>query len=145
MDYTSGPYTVTFPAGITMIVFDVPINDDMIFEVDENFMLTINGTSLATGITCTTTGQATVTIVDNEILAGTADILALGVHYTIYTSQHEFLVKLTNNMLQLKLLTFFAKFTMHYWVYDSVNTLQQHTCFISIGNPFKTKTTLFRN
>ena len=92
MDYTSGPYTVTFPAGITMIAFDVPINDDMIFEVDENFMLTINGTSLATGITCTTPGQATVTIAGNEILAGTTDILVLGVHYTIYTSQHKLLV-----------------------------------------------------
>ena len=71
MDYTSGPYTVTFPARVTMIVFDVPITDDMIFEVDENFMLIINGTSLATGITCNTPSQATVTIVDNEILAGT--------------------------------------------------------------------------
>ena len=71
MDYTSGPYTVTFPAGVTMVTFDVPINDDMIFEVDEDFMLTINGTSLATGTTCTTSGQAAVTIVDNEILAGT--------------------------------------------------------------------------
>ena len=74
MDYTSGPYTVTFPAGVTMIAFDVPVTDDMIFEVDENFMLTINGTSLATGITCEIPGQATVTIVDNEILAGTTDI-----------------------------------------------------------------------
>ena len=71
MDYTSGPYTVTFPAGVTMVTFDVPINDDIIFEVDENFMLTINGTSLANGTTCTTLGQAAVTIVDNEILAGT--------------------------------------------------------------------------
>ena len=70
MDYTSGPYTVIFPAGVTMVAFDVPITDDIIFEVDENFMLTINGNSLATGITCAT-GHAAVTIVDNEILAGT--------------------------------------------------------------------------
>ena len=108
MDYTSGPYTVTFPAGVTMSAFDVPVADDMIFEVDENFMLTINGTSLATGITCKIPGQATVTIVDDEILSGTTDILVLGVHYNIYTSQYKFLVTLTNNMLQLKLLTFFA-------------------------------------
>ena len=71
MDYTSGPYTVTFPAGVTMIAFDVLITDDLIFEVDENFILILNGTSLATGITCEIPGQATVTIVDNEISAGT--------------------------------------------------------------------------
>ena len=70
MDYTSGPYTVTFPAGITMITFDVPISHDLILEIDENFILIINGTSLATGITCNNPGQATVTIVDNEISAG---------------------------------------------------------------------------
>ena len=71
MDYTSGPYTVTFPAGVTMITFDVPITDDLIFEVDENFILILNGTSLASGITCEIPGQATVTIVDNEVSAGT--------------------------------------------------------------------------
>ena len=70
MDYTSGPYTVTFPAGVTMIAFDVPITDDMILEVDEIFILTINGATLPNGITCNTPGQATVTIVDNEISRG---------------------------------------------------------------------------
>ena len=53
-----------------MIAFDVPVTDDMIFEFDKNFMLTINGISLATGIMCEIPDQATVTIVDNEILAG---------------------------------------------------------------------------
>ena len=32
MDYTSGPYTVTFPAGVTLITFSIPINDDQILE-----------------------------------------------------------------------------------------------------------------
>ena len=48
MDYTSGPYTVTFPAGQPIAIFNVPIIDDMILEGDENFMLTINPFSLYT-------------------------------------------------------------------------------------------------
>ena len=66
MDYTSGPYTVTFPAGVTMVAFDVPITDDMVLEVSENFMLTINETSLPDGITRGTPPEATVTIVDDD-------------------------------------------------------------------------------
>ena len=40
MDYTSGPYTVMFPAGQTTATFDVRIiDDDDVLEVDENFIL----------------------------------------------------------------------------------------------------------
>ena len=66
MDYDSGPYTVTFPVGVTMVAFDVPINDDDILEGNENFMLTIDETSLPTGVTRGDPGQATVTIVDDD-------------------------------------------------------------------------------
>ena len=66
MDYGSGPYIVTFPAGITMVTFDIPINDDDIFEGNENFMLTINPSSVPTGVTVGSPDQATVTIVDND-------------------------------------------------------------------------------
>ena len=65
MDYTSGPYTVTFPAGSTTATFNVPITDDMILEELENFMLTINS-SLPTGVTRGTPSEATVTIVDDD-------------------------------------------------------------------------------
>ena len=65
MDYTSGPYTVTFPAGETTATFNIPITDDMILEGDENFMLTINQT-LPTGVTHGTPGEATVNIVDDD-------------------------------------------------------------------------------
>ena len=65
MDYTSGPYTVTFPAGSTTATFNVPITDDMILEELENFMLTINS-SLPTGVTRGTPSQATVNIVDDD-------------------------------------------------------------------------------
>ena len=66
MDYTSGPYTVTFPAGQTTATFNVPITDDTILEGDENFMLTIDETSLPDDVTRGTPGEATVTIVDND-------------------------------------------------------------------------------
>ena len=66
MDYTSGPYTVTFPAGQTTATFDVPINDDNILEGNETFMLTIDSSSLPDRVTRGDPGQATVTIVDND-------------------------------------------------------------------------------
>ena len=66
VDYGSGPYTVTFPAGTTMVSFNIPINDDMIFEGNEDFMLTINPSPLPTGVSVGSPDQATVTIVDND-------------------------------------------------------------------------------
>ena len=66
MDFTSGPYTVTFAAGVTMVAFDVPITDDMILEGNENFMLTIDETSLPDYITRGDPPEATVNIVDND-------------------------------------------------------------------------------
>ena len=66
MDYISGPYTVTFPAGQTTATFDVPINDDNILEGIENFMLTISPSSLPSSVFVGDANQATVTIVDND-------------------------------------------------------------------------------
>ena len=66
MDYTSGPYTVTIPAGQTTATFNISINDDDEVEGDEDFTLTINGTSLPTNVTRGTTGEATVTIVNDD-------------------------------------------------------------------------------
>ena len=68
MDYVSGPYTVTFPAGMTSVSFNIPINNDMIFEGDKNFMLTIDPNSPPNDVSVTvgTLDQATVTIVDND-------------------------------------------------------------------------------
>ena len=65
MDYTSGPYSVTFPAGVTSTPFNISMNDDNIFEENENFTLTINS-SLPTGVMVGNSGQATVIIVDND-------------------------------------------------------------------------------
>ena len=65
MDYTSGPYSITFPTGVMSISFSISINDDNIFEENENFTLTINS-SLPTGVMVGNPGQATVTIVNND-------------------------------------------------------------------------------
>ena len=53
---------------MTSVPFDIPINDDDIYEGNENFMLTIDPTSLPTGGTIIVgdPDQATVTIVDND-------------------------------------------------------------------------------
>ena len=66
MDYTSGPYTVTIPAGMTTATFDIPITDDAIREGNEDFMITIDPSSLPDGVTRGDPGEATVTIVDDE-------------------------------------------------------------------------------
>ena len=67
MDYTSGPYTVTFPAGHTTATFNISINDnDDIVEEDQSFTLTINETSLPDNVTHGIFGEATVTIVNDD-------------------------------------------------------------------------------
>jgi len=66
VDYNSGPYLVTFPAGVTNVTFDVPITDDSILESSENFMLAIDQPSLPTGVSPGDPSKATVTIVDND-------------------------------------------------------------------------------
>ena len=66
MDYGSGPYTVTFPAGVTSVPFNVSITDDIIYEGNEDFILTIDPSSLPTDVSVGSPGQATVTIVDDD-------------------------------------------------------------------------------
>ena len=65
MDYTSGPYSFTIPAGVTSVPFNIPINNDNILEDNKNFTLTINP-SLPIGVMVGNLSQATVTIVDND-------------------------------------------------------------------------------
>jgi len=66
VDYNSGPYSITFSAGVTSVTFDISINDDSILEDNENFMLTIDQSSLPTNVNRGNPGSATVTIVDND-------------------------------------------------------------------------------
>ena len=64
MDCGPGPYTVTFPAGTIRVPFDIPINNDNIYEGNEDFMLTID--TLPDDVSVGNPGQATVSIVDND-------------------------------------------------------------------------------
>ena len=66
MDYTSGPYSVTFLVGVMSVPFIIPLNNDNIFEGNENFTLTINP-SLPTGVMVSNPDQARVTIVDSKL------------------------------------------------------------------------------
>jgi len=66
VDYNSGPYPVTFLAGVTSVTFDIPITDDNILESRENFTLTIDQFSLPTSVNRGNPDEATVNIVDND-------------------------------------------------------------------------------
>ena len=66
MDYTSGSYNFTIPSGQTTATFNIPINDDNILEIDENFLLIINETALPPDVTRGNPSEATVTIVDDD-------------------------------------------------------------------------------
>ena len=56
----------TFSAGMTFASFDVTIINDNMPEDNENFSLTINSSSLPTGVILDAVSQTTVTIVDDD-------------------------------------------------------------------------------
>ena len=64
VDYDSGPYNVTFPAGDISIAFDININDDYVLEHDEDFTLIIS--SLPGKVSRGDVSQATVAIEDDD-------------------------------------------------------------------------------
>ena len=66
MDYGSGPYEVTFTAGTTEASFNVSLTDDNIFESNENFMITIDPSSLLNNVTVGDRKRVTVIIMDND-------------------------------------------------------------------------------
>ena len=66
VDYDSGPYTVTFSAGVISVPFDVLINNDNIYEGNEDFDLTIMRTTLPDGVKDHDPFRTTVTIVDDD-------------------------------------------------------------------------------
>ena len=65
VDYVSGPYNVTFPAGTIEVSFDVILIGDKIFESDERFRLSISN-SLPGHVTVGDLSMVNVTIVDND-------------------------------------------------------------------------------
>ena len=46
VDYSSGPYNVTFPAGVTSVLLNITINNDTVLEYNETFNLIITEESL---------------------------------------------------------------------------------------------------
>ena len=65
MDYVSGPYNVTFPAGVTSMSLNNTVVNDEILESDENFYLNICS-SLPDRVAVGDINQTTVTIKDND-------------------------------------------------------------------------------
>ena len=65
-DFTSGPYTVIFPAGETRIGFNVTIIDDDTLEHDENFTLTADLLALPGRITIGSSSHTTITILNDD-------------------------------------------------------------------------------
>ena len=51
---------------MTSVTFDIPINDDIIYDGNEDFTLDIDPSSLPTGGTVGNPGQSTLTIVDDD-------------------------------------------------------------------------------
>lgn len=64
IDYDPGPYNITIPAGVTSILFNVPLAIDDIVELYEEFELTVNGASLP--VMVTSAEPTRVIIVDND-------------------------------------------------------------------------------
>ena len=65
VDYSSGPYSVTLPANITIVPFHISITDDDVPEPDETFRLAINSRSLPDYIEIDTK-SSTVTILNDD-------------------------------------------------------------------------------
>ena len=64
VDYNSGPYTVTFPIGITSVPFNITITNDIFYENMESFQVAIDPFLLPTWITVGYFGETNVTIMD---------------------------------------------------------------------------------
>ena len=65
-DYNTGPYSVTFPAGRTNASLTLTIIDDNVVEVNENFTLSIDQSSLPNNVAIGNHSQTTVTILDDD-------------------------------------------------------------------------------
>ena len=64
-DYSSGPYSITLPAEMTNVSFDISITDDDVPEPDETFCLAINSHPLPDYIEIDTKGS-TITIINDD-------------------------------------------------------------------------------
>lgn len=65
-DFSIGSFDITFPAGETIALYNVSINNDNIIEHNETFTISIVPSSLPNGVTVATPNQTTVTIIDDD-------------------------------------------------------------------------------
>ena len=66
VDYTSGPYSIIFTAGITNTSFDVTIIDNDVYRGNVYFNITIDVSSLPNDVMVGDTNQSSVIIVDDD-------------------------------------------------------------------------------
>lgn len=66
IDYISGPYSITIPAGETQVKFNVSLIDDDISEVNKNFELVIMSRSLIADLIRGRSNRLRVTIMDDD-------------------------------------------------------------------------------
>ena len=66
VDYDSGPYLVTFPAGVTRVSFAVVITNDNLLEGDEKFNLVIDPSFIHHRVTVSNPDHVAVTIYDDD-------------------------------------------------------------------------------
>ena len=66
VDYEPGPHSVTFLAGNTIASFFVSIIDNILFEGNEDLILTINASSLPSHVTINDTLQTTTLIIIDD-------------------------------------------------------------------------------
>ena len=65
-DYKTGPFNVTIPAGEISVSFNVSLINDNVFEANESFILTIDSSSLPSGVLVQPDCMTVVTIVDDD-------------------------------------------------------------------------------
>ena len=65
-DYENGPYLVDINPGITEVSFDISITVDNLYEDYEIFTVSIDKTSLPTGVICGDSCKTTVNITDKD-------------------------------------------------------------------------------
>ena len=93
-DYTgSGPFYITFPAGHDNVTFMILITNDDVVENTETFTLSINPSSLPSGVTIGDPSQATVTIIDDD------SKYSEYVHYSFvcWICNHDLFMKIEHN------------------------------------------------
>ena len=66
VDYDSGPYTITFPAGATSVSLNILVYDNQKYEENKNFTLIVSNDSLPHGVVVGKPSQVTLIIRNDD-------------------------------------------------------------------------------